>query len=161
MMPLPQEFLPILLLLLGGGFPLPVPFNLAIKPENIAIARPARASITHTAGTPFIDDYGQGVGVLTIQGHTGWNPELFAPLRGLPFFEMLQLCFTLFLNRRQALKQQNQDPEQVQLLYFDAMNVQAFAVFPQEFVLERTRTRPLLYLYRMRLAIVEDMLYGP
>jgi hypothetical protein len=163
-MPLSQKELPITFLLRVqfGGIPIPIPIPTPVifgfpsgivRPEQLAIHRPARGTVTHTAGAAFLDDYGP---IITIRGHTGWaNPE---GLAGIASLKALEALFVAYLEIRRAIADAGNDPNIVELWFVDALNIEAFAVYPHEFILERQRSRPLLYFYRMRLSGLRDLL---
>lgn len=157
--PLGQKYRPILFALYGSGVPLVVPFGIPalglVRPEQLSISRSARGTVVHTAEDAFLEDFGEGIPRLTIAGHTGWNGS---PLAGLPGFKLLEGLFINYLQQRRRLATVGSDPNGVQLVYIDTLNVEAFSVYPHEFVLERTRQRPLLYMYRMQFSVLKDLL---
>jgi hypothetical protein len=157
-----QKYRPIALLLMLNGFPVfavlfNVPWLGTIRPEQIHLTRPARGTVTHTTGAAFIDDYGEGMGTLTIMGHTGWNAGL---LPGILKFKAIEQLFIQYLALRQTRAAGGLDPDAVQLWWLDTLDLEALAVYPHEFVLEKTKSRPLLYFYRMRFSVTEDLLQG-
>jgi hypothetical protein len=163
-MPISQKNRPIILILQGGEFfslgIIPVPFLFGspggiVRPENLQILRPARGTVVHTAGAAFLDDFGEGVGTIVMQGHTGWSEPALA---GEVAFQQLRLMFQEYLARRKRTKLANLDPDGVRLIYLDSLNLEAFLVYPHEFSLKRSRTRPLLYMYHLRLSILRDLL---
>lgn len=123
-----------------------------VRPESISMARPARGTVSNTIGAAFLDDFGEGIGVVTLQGHTGWQTG------GLSAFSALKLTFTEYLARRKALREAGEDPNAIQLWYIDTLNLEAFSVYPVQFSLERTRNRSLLYFYRIQLLVLTDLL---
>lgn len=153
-----QKNVPIALVLFGGGIVTPFVWNTplgGVRPEHIGLARPSRGTITHTAGAAFLDDFGEGVGQLVLSGHTGWIQD---GTPGFVKFKVLEAIFVEYLRRRKALAAAGQDPNDVKLWYLDVLNAEALSVYPHEFRLERTRSRPLLYLYHMRFAVLLDLL---
>lgn len=163
-MPLFQEQLPLAFLLIGGGIPLTVIFDSqygAIKPENLHYTRPSRRIIYNTASrdTAFLDDWGEGVGRLSIAGHTGWAPGSVGtdPFSGLVLFKTLETMITQFWNQRQALITAGQNPGNVHLLFFDTNNVEVLDCYPDSFTLSRSKQRSQLYMYRMEFTILLDL----
>jgi hypothetical protein len=158
-MPLSQKYLPIIFALYGSGIPIVVPFGIPglglIRPEQLSIQRSSRGTLMNTAEDAFLQDFGEGIPRLTIAGHTGWDS---GPLSGLPGFKLLEALFVDYLQQRRRLATSGQDPNKVQLLYIDTLNVEAFSVYPHEFTLERTKQRPLLYMYRMQFSVLKDLL---
>jgi hypothetical protein len=157
--PLSQKYLPILFLLQGGGFTLPIPFGVPlgiIRPEHYSFSRTSRGTVTQTAGTAFLDDYGEGPGQLQIAGHTGWGAGYEPP--GVFKLKALEAMFVEYEARRMRLRDRNADPNVVQLWMLDSLNLEALSLYPLEFSLDRTRAKPLLYYYRMRFVVIADLL---
>ena len=162
MPPIPQKYLPILFLLHGGGFPLPIVFgNLTpleiLRPENYSLTRISRGTVTQTIGGAFLDDFGEGPGQLLIAGHTGWGAGTFG-IPGVIKLKALEAMFIEYEARRMRLRDRNQDPSVVQLWITDALNLEALSLYPLEFSLDRSRSKPLLYFYRMRFVVLADLL---
>lgn len=165
-MPYPQKNLPIFIILEGGAsfasF-IPIPFvmglpNTIIRPESLHLTRPARGTVINTAKNAFLEDFGEGVGQIVIQGHTGWSDKE-GPIAGVFAFKLLEEIFIEYLRRRAAAAKAGLEPDKtVFLFYVDTLNLLAFTVYPQEFVLERIKTRPLLYFYRLRFTTLVDLL---
>lgn len=158
-----QENLPIVFILVGSpllqGLPGPVVFGnpgMIIRPESLSISRPTRGTITHTAKSAFLDDFGMGIPILSLSGHTGYNEPL-PGFAGLPALKVIESLFILYEQSREQLATINADPDLVKLYYFDVLNLQAFSLFPQELTVERMKTRSLLYFYRMRFAVLQDL----
>jgi hypothetical protein len=167
-MPFPQKDLPILLDLQGGGFfssplnfPLPLLFGTPvgiIRPENLTITRPDRGTVVHTAGNAWLDDFGRGVPTLTFSGHTGWQEPSVA-LASIVAFKLFEALLVEYEERRKRVAAKGGDPDVVKLLYFDALNAQAFVLYPIEFTLNRTKSHPLLYFYQARFYVLFDLIY--
>jgi hypothetical protein len=154
-----QKWMPIIFALYGSGIPIVVPFGIQqvglIRPEQLTISRQARGTVIHTAEDAFLEDFGEGVPRLTMAGTTGWNSSVIA---GLPGLKLLEGLFVDYLQQRKKLAKSGGDPNAVQLVYIDTLNFEAFSVYPHEFTLERTRQRPLLYMYRMQFSVLKDLL---
>jgi len=159
-----QENAPLIFLLLGGGLPAPMYFGPrgVVKPENIVYSRVARGAVTNTEGSAFLDDFGQGVGRITVQGNTGWQGDNGITGWGLLNIKALQALFIDYLARRQAIAGLGLpivgDPSVVSLLLFDMVNLQASLVYPTELTTAKDRSRPLLYNYRLSLIILSDLM---
>ena len=170
-MAITQESLPIAFLLTGGSIlPMVVVFDSQlgiIRPENLNYTRPSRRVIYNTAlpDTAFLDDWGEGVGQLVISGHTGYSPAGgvtgLGNLAGLGVFKLLEVMITQFWTRRQTLAAAGKNPDAVGLYMLDAMNVEALKCYPDSLTLSRSRTRPQLYMYRLQLTIMSDLLETP
>lgn len=163
-MPLDQTDLPIIFALQGGSFflgpiPAPVIFGTAaglVRPERLDIDRPTRGLITHTAGTAFLDDFGEGVQELAFVGTTGYdNPTGWA---GLASWKALEFLLIEYERRRERTAALLQDPNDVKLYYFDTLNLEAFSLYPRRFRMTRNKQRPLLYNYDLRFDVLADLL---
>jgi hypothetical protein len=162
MPPIPQKYLPILFLLHGGGFPLPIVFgNLTpleiLRPEHYSLTRVSRGTVTQTIGGAFLDDFGEGPGQLLISGHTGWGAGTFG-VPGVIKVKALEAMFVEYEARRMRLRNANLDPSVVQLWMMDSLNLEGLSLYPLEFSLDRARNKPLLYFYRMRFVVIADLL---
>lgn len=164
-MPINQKDLPIILILQGGEFfagKLPLPFLFGspggiVRPRTWHLRRPSRGTVVGTVGASFLDDFGSGVPALMMEGSTGWNePEGFA---GIVAMQLLEVIVQEYLQRRKRTAEAGLDPNLVRLLYLDALNVEAFLVYPQEFNIDRTSSDPLLRFYQLRFTILRDLKY--
>lgn len=164
-MPIDQKNLPILIILQGGEFfgttiPLPFLFGTGIgvtRPDTWQLTRPSRGTVTHTAASAFLDDFGAGIPTLVIAGNTGWNKP--AGIAGLVALQYLEVIFQEYLARRKRTAEAGLDPDLVHLFYLDALNLQAFLVYPHEFNIDRAKNNPLLFMYRIRFTVLHDLKY--
>lgn len=152
--------LPIGVLLFGGGIPIPHLFDQdtalgTTPPETLQYARISRGNVVNTAGGAHVEDWGEGIGQLSVYGHTGWKA---GGIPGEVRFKALEALFVEYEDRRDRLARAGADPDVVQLWWLDAMNLEALSIYPHEFVLERSRTRPLLQFYRIRASVLVDLL---
>lgn len=157
-----QEHLPIVFVLVGPsilkGIPAPLVFGspgMVIRPETWSLSRGVRSTITHTASNAFLDDFNMGVPILSLSGHTGFSEP--SKLAGLPALKLLEALFILYEQSREQFASLNFDPNLIKIYYFDVLNLQALSISPQEFVVERMKSRSLLYFYRMRFAVLQDL----
>lgn len=149
-----DTYIPITLGLFDGG-PVGVhPF--LIRPEEIQYTKPTRAAVLHTLGGAWVDDWGEGVTEIQINGHTGHDSSLGPGF--LHFLNLRHLIFEAFHNRRMARAQAGQDVDLVELYLVDPINFTAGRVFPILFTLRRNKSRPLLYQYQMRFWGLERLL---
>jgi hypothetical protein len=124
-----------------------------VHPESYNYRRPSRGAVLNTAGAAFLDDFSQGVGMISIEGNTAAMGDL-----GLINFKNLELMFISYHAQRDALKAVGADPSTVHLWLVDTLNVEASDVYPMEFNLVKLRNRPLLYQYRIQLVVLSDLL---
>ena len=162
MPPMNQENLPMIFLLQGGESflgAIPLPFILGgpggiVRPDQWALHRPTKGSVISTADNSFLDDFGAGVPTLTMSGSTGWS----GPLDGIVALKSLELLLTEYLNRRARTAAAFGNPDDVTLYYFDTLQAQAFTLYPFEMGVDRSKRSPLLYYYRLRFAVLRDLL---
>jgi hypothetical protein len=161
----PQESRPLIFVLLneaslGAALASPPLFTIFGKPgiehpEMWTYRRPSRGTVINTVGGAFLDDFGEGVGRITIEGHTGW----FQGDGGLVQFKNLEQIFIQYHARRDALTAtEGADPNAIQLYMIDTLNLEASSVYPEDFTMVRSRNRPLLYQYRISLVVLVDLL---
>lgn len=145
---------PIIFILLDGVLPIStIVFNAGAiyKPQQLNIARSARGSIFNTATAAFLNDYGEAYPTLELSGTTGFGSEFG---KGFLDFKQLELMFTSYL----ASRQESSSPNNVQLIYIDTINVEAFSCYPMRFTLQRTAQSPQLYFYNISLVCLIDLL---
>lgn len=152
---------------LDAGGSLSDPVNLKIRPEELTRTEPSRATIHQTMGRDFgpsgwVDNFGEGLPSLTLSGHTGWRPSGADAEDGVKAFERLN---NLVLHAYHAAKQgaidTGRDPAEVKLLFIDMLDSFAWSVVPTQFVLRRSRSRPLLMQYNIALQAVSTSIDTP
>ena len=131
-----------------GEDPIEVP--LVIRPEDLTRADVSRLSVSQTLGGAFADSFGAGVPTVQISGHTGWGAGNRKD--GLAEFQNLHsMIFKRWHELRAAAIQENLDPDKVRLIFADLLDDFVWVVAPQNFVLRRSRSRPLLSQYQISL----------
>lgn len=142
------NFPPLLVVLGGPGG--------VIHPEGYSYRRPSRGVVINTLDSAFLDDFGEGVGMISIEGHTGWG----GGDTGLLQFKNLELMFEEYHLRRDAIANSDtgQDPSIIQLWLIDTLNLEASSIWPEEFIMSKSKSRPLLYQYSMRMVVLKDLL---
>ena len=155
--PIPQRYRPIALSIFdqgGGGLAgLMWTHIFLIRPEELTYTHPARVSAVQTLGGAFADDFGEGLIEAHIAGHTGWRGSLEIPGE-LQFLNLRELVWKRYFNLRNQRASAGQDPDQIEMILTDTLNVVAAVVVPQSFQLRRHRSRPLLYQFDLRLTVV-------
>lgn len=119
--------------------------NLLIRPEDLTRTEPSRLSVTQTFGGAWADNFGRGVGTLTISGHTGWGQGN----RFSGFDEFQSLYARVYQGWHAA-------GGQAELVFADALDEFVWIVAPQVFTLKRNRQRPLLMMYNIVLTWLAD-----
>lgn len=141
------------------------PVTLKLRPEDFTREEPLRSNVTQTLGRGvqgWEDQFGEGLPKLSISGHTGWRTAQGSGEDGAQAFETLnQLIAHQYPQAKQQAIDNGQDPRQVKLLYVDMLNNFTWVVSPSNFVLRRSRSRPLLFQYSMNLQCVDTDIDNP
>ena len=148
---------PIAFVLEIGGTP-SIPAQLSIRPEDLTRNEPTRATVHQTLGreiSGWVDHFGTGLPSVTIAGHTGWR---YAPGNykdGAQAFEDLnQMVVHDYNAAKQYSIDHGDDPAGVKLLFVDTLDNFAWSIIPTQFILRRSKSRPLLYQYNMTLQAI-------
>lgn len=144
----------------SGGFGSPV--TLKIRPEDLTRTEPSRVSVNQTLGKGiqgWVDNFGEGLPSCTIAGHTGWRSSAGSGQDGAEAFETLNnLVQHEYHKAKQSAIDSGVDPATVKLLFIDMLDGFTWSVTPTQFVLRRSRSRPLLFQYNISLqAIATDI----
>lgn len=110
-------------------------------------------AVTQTLGGAYVDNFGEGVPTVQISGHTGWGAG-DRPDGRQAFFELHDDIFKQWHQQRAEAVEQNLDPDKVKLIFNDVLDSFTWVVAPQNFVLRRSRSRPLLSQYQINLSFV-------
>jgi hypothetical protein len=127
--------------------------NLLIRPENLTRTEPSRISVRQTLGGAWADNFGPGVTMINISGHTGWRVDSDSN-DGLDRFQ--ELYDTVFARWHKLVQQaivSGNDPSLVNLVFVDGLDSNADVVIPLGFVLLRNKSRPLLVQYQISMAV--------
>lgn len=132
--------------------------TLYIRPEELTVSTPSRLSVQQTMGSdgPWADDFGLGVTTLSISGHTGWRRGNDAKDGIARFLELKSNVIDKWRAARERAKKAGRNPNNVQLIFADALDRFAYAVAVQNFSLRRSRSRPLLMMYNIALVKLSD-----
>lgn len=128
----------------------PVEVKLAIRPEDLTRTDTSRLTTTQTLGGAWADNFGPGIPVVQIAGHTGWGagdrPD------GLGEFQRLyETIFQEWHRQRADVLDAGLDPDLVRLIFADKLDDFTWVVAPQNFILKRNKSRPLLSQYQINL----------
>lgn len=156
---------PISFLLEDAGS-LSQPVTLAVRPEDLTRTESTRATVHQTLGrepSGWVDFFGEGLPSVTIAGHTGWRASAGgAGLDGFGSFEALnQLVQHDFAAAKQNAINRGADPGSVKLIFVDMLDNFVWSVTPQQFVLRRSKSRPLLYQYNIALQAISTRIDNP
>lgn len=138
------------------------------RPEELTYTHPTRASVIQTLGGAWVDDFGEGIVDINLSGHTGWRandqptPTVDPPKDGMQkALELRTAFFETYHKERMAAAQSGLDPDQtVQLFFVDVLNTALWLVYPVSMQLRRHKSRPLLYMYQLRLLGLDPRLKG-
>ena len=131
------------------------PIVLPVRPEDLSRSEPLRATVHQTLGkkvTGWVDEFGEGLPTINISGTTGWryNPSLGRD--GFQSFEALnELVAHRYPQFRQDAIDAGRNPDDVKLIFVDLLDNFTYPVVPMQFVLRRSKSRPLLFQYQMSL----------
>lgn len=141
--------------------------TLYVRPEDLTRTDPSRINPQQTlGGVTWADNFGPGIPIINISGHTGWRPTL-DPAGGADdgparFIKLKNQVFSNWHARRQVAIENGKDPDvSVQLQFADQLDNFASVVAPLSFVLRRSRTRPLLMQYQISLLVLNDNIAQP
>lgn len=146
-----------------GGFSTPV--TLKIRPEDLTRNEPSRVTVTQTLGRGvqgWVDNFGEGLPSVTISGHTGWRSSAGSGEDGAEAFETLNnLVQHEYHKAKQAAIDAGTDPATVKLIFIDMLDGFTWSVTPTQFVLRRSKSRPLLFQYNIALQAVATDIDNP
>jgi hypothetical protein len=141
----------------GGRFNSPV--TLKIRPEDLNRVEPSRVSITQTLGRDvggWVDNFGEGLPSVTLSGHTGWRQTYSGGVDGATAFEQLnKLVAHDYHKAKQRAIDAGIDPSTIKLLFVDMLDNFTWSVVPNQFVLRRSKSRPLLFQYQITLQAID------
>jgi len=135
--------------------------TLPIKPEELTRTEPNRVTTQQTLDGVFIDEFGRGLTTISISGNTGWGQGT-RPAGDLMFLKLRDEFIHEWGNQRRKRIDAGQDPNFVRLIFIDALNGPYVAdVVPTQFVLRRSKSQPLLYLYNISLTVIAENAVNP
>lgn len=135
--------------------------TLPIKPEELTRTEPNRVTAQQTLDGVFIDEFGRGLTTITISGSTGWGQGT-RPAGDIMFLKLRDNFIHEWGRARRARIDASQDPNLVRLIFIDALNGPYVAdVIPTQFVLRRSKSQPLLFLYNITMTVVAEEASNP
>jgi hypothetical protein len=139
------------------------PVTLVIRPEDLTRNEPTRATVHATLGrevSGWVDHFGEGLPSLTISGHTGWRGS--SAFNGeQAFTDLNNLVQHDYSKARQTAIDSGADPSRVKLLFVDTLDNFAWSVVPMQFILRRSKSRPLLHQYNITLQAISTTVDNP
>ena len=144
---------PISFVLEESGAPL-LSLDLAIRPEDLTRQDPSRLSVVQTLGGAWGDDFGPGIGNITLSGTTGWRAGGGVADGEARFKQLRTAVFDEWHIRRAAARKAGKNPDAIALVLADSLNNTIDQVAPNSFTLRRSRSRPLLLQYQISLTVL-------
>lgn len=148
---------------LNNGGSIGSPLTLTVRPEDLTRNEPSRISVNQTLGRDvcgWVDNFGEGLPSVTIAGHTGWGAG-GRPDGAKGFDKLNQLVAHDYHGAKQAAIDSGQDPATVKLIFADLLDDFTWNVAPTNFVLRRSRSRPLLFQYNITMQAVSTSIDTP
>lgn len=133
----------------------PVEMRLVIRPEDLTRTDRSRLTTTQTLGGAWADNFGPGIPQVVLAGHTGWG-QGGRPDGQAEFQRLHETVFRRWHEERAAALRDGLDPDQVRLIFSDALDDFTWVVAPQAFVLRRNKARPLLSQYQITMNWLSD-----
>ncbi|ELK5289399.1 hypothetical protein Q6670_004067 [Salmonella enterica] len=144
---------------------LSTPVTLKIRPEDLTRTESQRVTTTQTMGRGIVgwtDHFGAGLPTLNISGNTGWRSGQGSGMDGAEAFEELnKLVMEKYPEEVQRAIDNGQDPQGVKLLFVDMLDDFSWVVVPQQFILRRSKSRPLLFQYTIQMQCISTDLENP
>lgn len=144
--------------MLQRGNVLSTPVTLKIRPEDLSRPEPSRTTVTQTLGrdiSGWVDNFGQSLPSVNISGHTGWRTSAGSGEDGVQAFERLnKVVMPDYHKAKQQAIDSGLDPATVKLIFIDMLDGFAWNVAPMQFVLRRSKSRPLLMQYTIQLQAI-------
>ncbi len=142
---------PVMLILYGG---MPWVFWFVPPPEDMSYTYPTRATAINTLGGAYVDDFGSAIAEINIRGNTGY--KMGGSTGGITSGDLLMVSLRNMLvqnyhYQRLMYAKAGQDPDIIQLMLVDTLNLTMFKVYPRQFQLQRSKQSPLLYRFNLQL----------
>jgi hypothetical protein len=136
----------------------PTEVVLYVRPEELTRTDPSRTTVQQTLGGAWGDEFGPGVPTVNISGNTGWMTDSAAKDGIQRLIDLKSLVYDQWHAKRLAAYKNGGYPDLVVLMFTDVLDQFTSSVIPGQFVLRRSRTRPLLAQYQIPLTVTSDAL---
>lgn len=131
---------------------------LSINPEDLQVTQPSRVSVQQTIGSAWVDSFGPGLKTISISGTTGWRAKYEGGKDWHAEFTALhEESFRGWHSARAARIEAGKNPDVVKLEFVDTLDGICAYVVPQNFVLKRSKSRPLLVQYSISMVVERDI----
>jgi hypothetical protein len=133
-----------------------------VTPNQVTFYNTARTTVTQTVGGVFIDDFGAGYSVLTIQGDSGYWNSMRGSLdnsMGLDGTTFKDALYRYFYQLYFQLERSNLAPNPaVNLHFFDTYSGRHYIVKPyQDFQFSQSSTSPMVWEYTLSFVVLADI----
>lgn len=120
-------------------------YSFILNPEEYSQSEPNRLTVTQTKGGLFVDEFGAGVKDISFSGTTGFSSGFakFKELRDL-ILKSYELRSGEYIST-------------AELFFYNYTDEQYFKVAVESFTLRRSKNRPLLYQYEVKLICLSDL----
>lgn len=133
-------------------------YDFVIRPEELTRVDPSRVTVHQTLGgvrQGWADSFGRGLPTINISGHTGWRVRHDSG-DGLDRMIRLKKQIDSWHEVRQERINAGMNPDDAKLIFVDTLDAFAVHAAPIQFVLRRSKTKPLLAQYNISLAVISD-----
>lgn len=133
--------------------------TMLLNPEEYTQREVSRGEVVHTFGGLYVEDWGRGMTEITLRGTTGYGArtdvrgretdgyQAFKDLRGDVFRYFLQ----------PEMEQKQNISNVYQLKFYNWEDDEYFFIYPRAFSLNRSVSRPLLYVYDFSFYCLEEL----
>lgn len=138
-------------------------YKFVIRPEELSRVDPSRVSVHQTLSGEKIgwaDSFGPGLPTINISGNTGWRIK-YDSGDGLDRMIKLKAQIDAWHEARQERVNVGMNPDDTRLLFADTLDDFAAEVVPIQFVLRRSKSRPLIAQFNISLTVVGPVDLAP
>lgn len=134
--------------------------TLQIRPEELTVGFPSRLTVNQTMNGGWVDSFGEGIEEGTFSGTLGWRASLTDNGGVERLINLKQLVYSNWHAGRAAAIAKGDDPTKVKLFLLDSLNNYGREIAPRVFDLKRSKSRPLLAMYRFSFVMLSKDLTG-
>ncbi|SDH27650.1 hypothetical protein [Nitrosomonas sp. Nm132] len=131
-------------------------YKFVIRPEELTRVDPSRVTVHQTLGGESLgwaDSFGKGLPTINISGNTGWRVKHDSG-DGLDRMIKLKAQIDAWHEIRQQRINAGSNPDETKLIFVDTLDQFAVHVVPIQFVLRRSKSRPLLAQFNISMAVI-------
>lgn len=124
-------------------------YTFILNPEEYSQDEPSRSNVIKTLGGAYVEEWGRDLINVNIKGTTGYKKKHYISgeeTDGFQAFKDLRNnIYRYFLEPDGKMKQKQNDI--FELLFFNWEDDEFYNVYPERFILMRSKNKPLLYSY--------------